>query len=140
MFVEVYLFFDGRCEEAIKFYQEKLGAKLDMLMRFSDSPDPIPADVMPPGNEDKIMHASFHIGDTHIMVSDGNCSGEPKLGGFTLSLTAADTAEADRLFNALAEEGKVIMPIGETFWSPHFGMVNDKFGVSWMVTVPTPAQ
>ena len=135
MQVQPYLFFDGRCEEAVEFYKRALGAEVEMLMRFKDSPERPPPGMVPPGREDKVMHACFRIGDTAVMASDGRCQGQPSFQGFSLSLTAADEAEADRLFGALAEGGQVQMPLGKTFFSPRFGMVADRFGVSWMVVV-----
>ena len=132
MQVQPYLFFDGRCEEAIAFYRKALGAKVEMLMPFKESPEPMPGKA-PPG--DKVMHASFRIGDTTVMASDGNCTGKPSFQGFSLSITARDDAEAKRLFAALSDGGKVEMPLGRTFFSPAFGMVADRFGVSWMVIV-----
>ena len=138
MKVQPYLFFDGRCEEAIEFYKKALGAEVLMLMRFNESPDPPPPGMVAPGSENKIMHASMRIGDTEVMASDGMAKGKPEFKGVTLSLSAASEAEADRLFNALAAEGQVQMPIGKTFFSPRFGMVADRFGVSWMV-VTTPS-
>lgn len=132
MLVQPYLFFDGRCEEAIEFYRRTLGAEVDMLMRFKDCPEP-PAMTLPPGSEDKVMHASFRIGDTTVMASDGMCTGQLKFAGFSLSLTVADAAEAERKFSALADGGQVNMPLAKTFYSPSFGMVADRFGVSWMV-------
>jgi PhnB protein len=135
MQVQPYLFFDGRCEEAVEFYKGALGAEVEMLMRFQDSPDPPPPGMVPPGSEDKVMHTCFRIGDTAVMASDGRCQGQPSFQGFSLSLTAADEAEADRLFAALGEGGQVQMPLGKTFFSPRFGMVADRFGVSWMVVV-----
>ena len=135
MQVQPYLFFDGRCEEAIEFYKGALGAEVEMLMRFQDSPDPPPPGMVPPGSENKVMHTCFRIGDTAVMASDGRCQGQPSFQGFSLSLTAADEAAADRLFAALAEGGQVQMPLGKTFFSPRFGMVADRFGVSWMVVV-----
>jgi PhnB protein len=137
MAVQPYLFFDGRCEEAVEFYQRALGAKVGMLMRFKESPDPPPPGMVPPDSGDKVMHAELQIGDTVVMASDGSCTGKPSFKGFSLSLTAADAAEADRLFNALADGGQVQMPMGPTFWSPRFGMVADRFGVGWMVGVMT---
>ena len=138
MQVQSYLFFDGRCEEALEFYRKAVGAQVTMLMRFKESPDPIPADKVPPGSEDKVMHASFNIGETMLMASDGYAKGQPTFKGFALSLNAADEAEARRLFGALSEGGQVQMPLGKTFWSPAFGMVEDRFGISWMVQVPAP--
>jgi len=139
MKVDVYLFFEGCCDEAVAYYQEVLGAEVEMLMRFNESPEPLPPDAVPPGSEDKVMHCSFRIGETMIMASDGCAGGEGQFRGFSLSLTAADEAGANRYFEALAADGTITMPIGPTFWSPRFGMVTDKFGVHWMVTVPEPA-
>jgi PhnB protein len=135
MQVQPYLFFDGRAEEAIEFYKRAVGARVEMLMRFRESPDPPPPGMVPPGSEDKVMHASLRIGDTAVMASDGRCQGRPSFAGFSLSLTARDEADADRLFAALAEGGEVQMPLAKTFFSPRFGMVADRFGVSWMVIV-----
>ena len=135
MQVQPYLFFDGRCEEAIEFYKNKLGAKVEMLMRFKDSPEPAQPGMVPPGAENKVMHSSFRIGDTVVMASDGRCMGKPSFQGFSLSLTAPDEAEAERLFATLGEGGQVQMPMAKTFFAPRFGMVADRFGVSWMVVV-----
>jgi len=135
MRVETYLFFDGRCEEAIEFYKKILGAEVTMLMRFKDSPEPPQPGMIPPGSENKIMHVSFRIGDTTVMASDGRCAGQANFQGFSLSLTVANEAEADRKFAALVEGGQVQMPLAKTFWSPRFGMVTDRFGVGWMVSV-----
>ena len=135
MNVQAYLFFEGRCEEAIEFYRRALGAEVEMLMRFSESPEPAACDMLPPDAGAKVMHASFRIGDTTVMASDGRCSGQPSFQGFSLSLTAADEAEADRLVATLADGGAVQMPLAKTFFSPRFGMVADRFGVSWMIYV-----
>jgi PhnB protein len=135
MQVQPYLFFDGRCEEAIEFYRSALGAEVVMLMRFKDSPDPPPPGMVPPGGENKVMHAALRVGDAMVLASDGRCSGQPSFQGFALSLTAANEAEANRLFASLAEGGQVQMPLAKTFFSPRFGMVADRFGVSWMVYV-----
>jgi PhnB protein len=135
MQVQPYLFFDGRCEEALNFYREALGAEITALMRFKDSPEPPQPGMVPPGSENKVMHASLRIGDTTVMASDGECAGQLKFQGFSLTLTAADDAEAERLFNALAQGGKVQMPLTKTFFSPRFGMVADRFGLGWMVIV-----
>jgi PhnB protein len=132
MQIEPYLFFDGRAEEALEFYRTKLGAEVLMMMRFKESPEPTPGQA-PPG--DKVMHATFRLGETKVMVSDGNCAGRPSFQGFSLALNASDEAAAKRLFGALAEGGQVQMPLGKTFFSPAFGMVADRFGVSWMVVV-----
>lgn len=133
--VEPYLFFDGRCEEAIEFYKKTLGAEVLMMMRFKESPEPPPPDMLPPGSESKIMHSCMRIGDANIMASDGRCAGQASFQGFSLSLTAANEADARRKFAALAEGGQVQMPLDKTFWSPLFGMVADRFGVGWMISV-----
>ena len=135
MHIQSYLFFDGRCEEAIEFYQQAMGAKVDMLMRFKDSPEPPQPGCTAPGSENKVMHACIKVGDTAIMASDGRCEGKPNFQGFSLSLTVKTEAEADRYFAALGAGGQEQMPLMKTFWSPRFGMVADKFGVSWMVIV-----
>lgn len=135
MIVQPYLFFEGRCEEAITFYQHVLGAKVEMLLRFQDSPDPCPEGMIPPGSENKIMHASLRIGDSMVMASDGGCAGGSAFKGFSLSVTVADADDANRVFAALGDGGAVLMPLGKTFFSPCFGMVQDQFGVSWMVIV-----
>src|SRR5687767_6701350 len=114
MKVQPYLFFDGRCEEAIELYKRVLGAEVLMMMRFKDSPDPPPPGMVPAGSENKIMHASMRIGATEVMASDGRCMGKPSFEGVSLALSVASEAEADRLFNALAEGGQVQMPIGKT--------------------------
>ncbi len=135
MQVQAYLFFDGRCEEAVEFYKKALGAKVEILMRFKENPEPPQPGMVPPGSEDKIMHTCFRIGDTSVMASDGHCTGKPSFQGFSLSISAPNAAEADRLFAALADGGKVQMPLAKTFFSPRFGMVADRFGVSWMIIV-----
>src|ERR1700720_1302344 len=133
--VQAYLFFDGRCEEAIEFYRRALGAEVEMMMRFKDSPEPPQPVCVPPGSENKIMHASLRIGGTSVMASDGRCTGRPSFQGFSLSITVATEAEADKYFAALSEGGQVVMPLAKTFFSPRFGMVTDRFGVCWMVLV-----
>ena len=135
MHVQPYLFFDGRCEEALEFYKQALGASVQMLMRFDESPDAPPPDKVAPGSGRKIMHASFTIGDTEVMASDGHAKGQPEFKGFSLSIRTRSEAEADRVFGALAAGGQVQMPLGTTFFSPKFGMVTDRFGVGWMVMV-----
>ena len=138
MKVQPYLMFDGRCEEALDFYKKALGAKVGMMMRFKENPEPPGAGCGPPaGSGEKIMHASFHIGDAMIMASDGMCTGKPNFQGISLSLNPKTPAEAEKLFTALSEGGQVQMPLAKTFFSPSFGMVADKFGVSWMVGVET---
>jgi PhnB protein len=135
MKVEAYLQFEGRCEEAIEFYKTALGAKVDMLMRFKDSPEPHPSGQFPPENLNKVMHASLRIGDSRVMVSDGRCQGQPKFSGFSMTISASNDAEVKRLFTALGEGGKVSMPLAKTFFSSSFGMLHDRFGVSWIVLV-----
>ena len=135
MLVQPYLFFDGRCEEAIEFYKKTLGAKVEMLMRFKDSPEPAQPGMVPPGAENKVMHSSFRIGDTVVMASDGRCTGKPVFSGFSLSVTVPNEGEAERVFDALGNGGQVQMPLAKTFFSPRFGMVADRFGVGWMVIV-----
>jgi PhnB protein len=135
MAVQPYLFFDGRCEEAIEFYRRAIGAEVNMLLRWKDSPEPPQPGTIPPGSENKVMHAQLIIGDGVILASDGRCQGKPGFEGFALSLTVPDEATAERRFAALAEGGQVQMPLNKTFFSPRFGMVADRFGVSWMVYV-----
>ena len=135
--VEPYLFFDGRCEEALEYYRRELGAEVTALIRFKDSPEPASCGAALP---EKVMHATFRIGGTTIMASDGRCEGRPTFQGFSLCLNVATEAEADRRFQALADGGQVQMPLSSTFFSPRFGMVADRFGVSWMVlTAAVPA-
>ena len=140
MQIQPYLFFEGRCEEALEFYRKALGAKTEMLMRYKEAPDAPPPGTLPPGSENKVMHASVRIGDTVIMASDGHCSGKPSFQGFSLALSARDEAEAKRFFGALSEGGKVMMPLGKTFFSPAFGMATDRFGVGWMVMASSDAR
>jgi PhnB protein len=130
MHVQPYLFFDGRCEQALDFYQKTLGAKVEAVIRYKENTEP---KHNPPNSDDKVMHACFRIGDTQIMASDGNCAGKPSFQGFSLTINANDAAEANQRFNALAEGGQVQMPLGETFFAKSFGMVADRFGVGWMV-------
>ncbi|RAI43628.1 VOC family protein [Rhodoplanes roseus] len=138
MKVQPYLFFDGRCDEALAFYKRTLGAEPGMLVRFKDNPDGPKPDGLPPGSGDKVMHAEMRIGETVVMLSDGHCGGKPVFQGMSLSLTVDGDDDADRIFAALAEGGRVQMPIGKTFFASRFGIVADRFGVSWMVgTTPT---
>lgn len=130
-----YLFFEGEAEEAIAFYGRAIDAEVAMKMRYSDSPEPPPPGAMPPGSETKLMHAELRIGDATLMVSDGHCGGAAKFSGFGVSLPARDTAEAHRFFTGLSDGGEVRMPISATFFSPAFGMVQDRFGVLWMIGV-----
>jgi len=138
MSVQPYLFFEGRCEEALDFYRKTLGAEASMVMRYKDMPGPHQPGMIPPGAENKVMHASLRIGDSEIMASDGRCGGAPSFQGFALSITPRDEAHAKRIFEALLDGGQVRMPLEKTFFSPCFGMVADKFGVTWMVYVPMP--
>jgi PhnB protein len=131
--IQPYLIFNGRCEEAIEFYRKAVGAEVVMLLRFKEAPD---QSMCPPGSENKVMHASLNVGDSVILASDGGqCTGQTAFSGFSLSLTAKDVADANRFFAALVEGGKVQMPQAKTFFSPSFGIVVDRFGVSWMVYV-----
>ncbi len=129
--IEPYLFFNGLCEEALEFYRKALDAEVLMLMRYKDNPEPTEMS----GFENKVMHASFRVGKTNVMASDGRCEGQPNFQGFALTLTASTEDEAERLYDALAKGGQVQMPLGRTFFSPSFGMVADRFGVLWMVIV-----
>jgi PhnB protein len=135
MVIQPYLNFDGRCEEAIEFYRKALGAEVTMLMRFKDSPEPHQPGMCPPGSGNKVMHASFRIGETTVMASDCHCGGQPNFQGFSLSLTVPNEAAAERAFAALEDGGQVQMPLGKTFFAARFGVVADRFGVSWMIYV-----
>ena len=132
MQIQPYLFFDGRCDEALEFYKTAVGAKVDMLMRFKDSPD---QSMISPGSKDKVMHSQFEIGDTKVLASDGRNTGQPKFDGFALAISANSEADADKMFAALVDGGQVPMPLAKTFFSPRFGMLSDKFGVHWMILV-----
>jgi PhnB protein len=136
MQIQPYLFYNGTCEEAIAFYREAFGAKELFKMRFKDAP-PDPNHPAQPELAEKIMHATIQAGDAQLMMSDGGCmTKNDKFQGFSISLSAPDTATAERYFNALAQGGHVTMPFQKTFWSPGFGMLTDRFGVPWMVTAP----
>jgi len=134
MHVQPYLNFDGRCDEALEFYKNAIGAKVGMLLRFKEAPD---KSMISPGSEEKVMHSAVQVGDSTVLMSDGRCTGKPNFNGIALTISAKTEAEAeaDKLFNGLAEGGQVTMPLAETFFSPKFGMVADKFGVGWMVLV-----
>jgi PhnB protein len=132
MQVQPYLFFDGRCEEAVEFYKKAVGARVERLMRWKDCPD---QNSCAPQNADKVMHSHVMIGDTAVLMSDGNAKGKPDFKGFALTISAKTEAEADKLFGALSDGGQVQMPLTKTFFSPKFGMCADKFGVGWMVMV-----
>jgi PhnB protein len=133
-----YLNFGGRCEEALAFYRKALGAELEMLMRFDESPEAPPPGMLQAGFEKKVMHATFRVRGVTLMASDG-CDDRSKFDGFRLSLAVPTEAEARRAFDALADGGSVQMQLSKTFWSPCFGMLTDRFGVGWMITVPAPA-
>jgi PhnB protein len=132
MQVQSYLFMDGRAEEAIEHYKKMLGATVNTLLRFKESPDPASC---VPGSENKIMHADISIGETKVLLSDGHNKGQPNFQGFGLALSTKTEAEADKIFNGLAAGGTVTMPQAKTFFSPRFGMLADKFGVNWMILV-----
>jgi PhnB protein len=133
--VQPYLFFAGNCEEAVNFYSSALGAQVEMIMRYKDSPEPMPPGMIPPGFEDKVMHSSFRVGGNTIMASDNCHPGAKPFGGFSISLSLPTVAEVDRAFHALSEGGKVDMALDKTFWSSRFGMLTDKFGVAWMIGI-----
>ena len=130
MQIQPYLSFEGRCDEAVEFYRSALGAEVQMLMRFKDTPDPSMATS---ASADKIAHVALRIGDSTVMASDGRCTGKPTFSGVTMSLSMDDDADAERRFNALGQDGQVNMPLAKTFFASKFGMLTDKFGVSWMV-------
>jgi PhnB protein len=132
--IQPYLLFPGRCEEALEFYRTAIGAQVEGMMRFEDSPEPPEPGMLPPGSEKKILHAAFRVGDTLVMASDYGEQGST-FSGFSLALAVHTEADADRYFNALAKGGSVIMPLGKTFWSPRFGMLTDRFGVAWMINL-----
>ena len=136
--VQPYLFFGGRCEEALEFYRIALGAHVEMLMKYKDSPEPQPPGTLPAGFENKVMHTSFRIGETTLMGSDG-CGESAGFTGFSLALGMSTEADAERAFTALAAGGQVKMPLTKTFWSPRFGMLTDRFGMNWMISVAAPS-
>jgi PhnB protein len=132
MQVQPYLFFGGRCDEALDFYKKAIGADVKTLMRFKDAPD---QSMVSPASEDNVMHAQMQIGDTTVLASDGRCLGKPNFQGFSLAVSAKSEAEAEKMFSTLGEGGQVTMPMAKTFFSPRFGILADKFGVDWMVLV-----
>lgn len=134
--IEPYLFFGGRCEEALEFYKSALGAEVEYLMRFKESPEPSPPGMAPDDWGEKIMHASFRVGGSTLMASDG-CEKGSGFTGFSLSVTVPSVEDAEKTFAALADGGEVTMPLEKTFFSPRFGMLTDRFGVGWMVNVDT---
>jgi PhnB protein len=133
--IQPYLFFNGVCDQAIEFYRQALGAEVQLLMRYHESPEPPPPGRLPPGFENKVMHASLRVGRTVLMMSDGCAAEKPVFQGFSLALSLPTAAEVDRVFAALAAGGKVTMPLAKTFWSERFGMAEDRFGLGWMVSV-----
>lgn len=135
MKVQPYVFFEGKCDEALEFYKRALGAKVTALMRWKEAPD---QSMIAPGRENQVMHSSFQVGETEILASDGRGTGKPTFQGFALTITAPNDAEAKRIFNALADGGQVQMPLEKTFFASSFGMAADKFGVGWMVIVDLP--
>ena len=137
--VQSYLNFGGRCDEALEFYRGAIGAQVEMLMRFNESPEPAPPGMLAPGFDKKVMHCSFKVGETVVMASDG-CEPGTTFSGISLALSLPTEPEVQKAFNALAEGGKVKMPLAKTFWSASFGMLTDKFGLDWMVMVCAPQQ
>ena len=139
-FIQPYLFFNGSCEQAIEFYRKALGAEVEMMMRFKESPEPPPPGAVPPGFENKIMHASFRVGQTTVLASDGCSADKLRFQGFSLSLSVPTEAEADRAFTTLADGGQVKMPLMKTFFSPRFGMLEDRFGIGWIIQAAPEGQ
>lgn len=136
MKVQALISYRGRCEEALEFYKKSVGAEVTALMRWKESPDA--AMKPPPGFEEKIMHANFSIGDTQLMADDSPGERDAEFKGVTLAIEVTDDAEAQRVFTALGQGGKVTMALTKTFWTSSFGMLTDKFGVPWMVNVAAP--
>jgi PhnB protein len=136
--IQPYLFFDGQAEEALTFYERALGATVEAKMRYAECPDPVPAEHLPPGGAQKLLHARLHVGDAALMMSDGVAPGAGGFRGFSLTLQYAAERDARRAFDALADGGQVLMPMDRTFFSPCYGMLVDRFGVQWMVMVCTP--
>ena len=132
--VQPYLFFGGRCEEALNYYRTAIGAQVEMVMRYSDSPEAPPPGLLAPGFENKVMHCSFQVGGSTIMASDG-CGPGASFTGFSLALSLATEAEVEKAFAALADGGAVKMPLAKTFFSPLYGQLVDRFGIEWMVMV-----
>jgi len=134
--IQPYLYFGGRCEEALEFYRTAIGAEVEFLMRYDQGPEPLAAGRLPPGFEKKVMHASFRVGETRLMASDG-CDADSEFNGFSLYLAVPTEGDADQVFEALSHGGQVQIPLSTTFWSPKFGMLTDKFGITWKVTIRT---
>jgi len=147
MKVQSYLSFEGRCDEALGFYKKALGAEVVQLMRYNEAP---PAPSSPPSDNadascggampagDKVMHAVVRIGETELMASDGRCSGQAEFKGVMLALTASTDDEARQWFDALAGGGQVLQPLMPTFFTSSFGMLNDRFGLGWLLVVNQP--
>jgi PhnB protein len=135
MNVQPYLFFNGRAEEALAFYTRAFDVRPGALMRYADAPEPPPPGMLPPGSENKVMHADFKVGDTTVMLSDGQCTGPVQFSGVSLAIACDSESAARRAFDALAAGGEVTVPLGKTFWSPCFGMLKDRFGLGWMVSL-----
>ena len=130
-----YLGFDGQCEEAFKFYEKALGGKIVMMMRLADAPPEVPRT---PETERRVMHARLKVGDRYLMGGDAPQQMFSKPQGFCVSIQVDEAADAERVFAALAEGGKINMPLAPTFWSERFGMLIDKFGIPWMVNCEKP--
>jgi len=130
--VNPYILFSGQCEAAFKFYEQALGGKIEAMMPHEGTPA---AEHTPAEWRKKILHASLKVGDQRIMASDAPPGHQQKPQGFSVALHFKDKAEGERVFNALAKDGSVKMPFQQTFWSPGFGMLDDQFGIPWMVNV-----
>ena len=135
LLIQPYLFFGGRCEEALEFYRDAVGAEVQMMMRYKESPEGENERMVAPCFDDKVMHATFRIGGSTLMASDGMCDGTPNFEGMSLSINVPDEAEAERVYDALVDGGLATMPLEKTFWAPKFGMLTDRFGVGWMISV-----
>jgi PhnB protein len=131
--VKPYLFFNGQCEEAAAYYKEVFGAEVTFIMRFCDSPEPLPPGAVPPGSENKVMHMAMRVGGSEILASDGGCQTSARPEGFSLVYSVQSEHEAEKLFGLLGDGGRIEMPLGKTFFAPSFGIVSDRFGVSWMI-------
>ena len=137
MNLNTYIFFTGQCREAFEFYAKVLGAKIEMMMPHTGSPaeQHVPAEW-----RDKILHARLSIGDSLLMASDAPPGRQGKTGGFAVNIGLKDANEGERIFRALEEAGTVIMPYSETFWALRYGMLTDRFGITWMVKVEKPVE
>lgn len=138
MKIDPYLNFDGNCEEAIRFYEKTLGGKIQMMMTYDQAP---PGDnPTPKGWEKKIMHVSMTLGNVTLMASDAPPGHFSPMQGLFVSLAPDSKAQAEKIYNALADKGNVLMPFQQTFWAEGFGMVVDRFGTPWMVNYAGNAQ